>query len=111
MESVREARSRNVYNARRPFKSFYNNGVIWADNEKEKIDVVIWCTGFKANLNHLSGLGIIENQRIATQHTRAVEEPMLWLVGYGNWTGFASATIYGVGKTARATGREIKDVL
>lgn len=36
---------------------------------------------------------------------------MLWLVGYGSWTGFASATIYGVGKTARQTVKEISAVI
>jgi hypothetical protein len=39
--------------------------------------------------------------------TRSVREPRLWLVGYGNWTGFASATLIGVGRTARATVTEI----
>jgi len=36
-----------------------------------------------------------------------VDEPRLWLVGYGEWTGFASATLIGVGRSARATVDEI----
>jgi hypothetical protein len=36
-----------------------------------------------------------------------VREPSLWLVGYGDWTGYASATLIGVGRTARATVDEI----
>ncbi|CAM1344168.1 ArsO family NAD(P)H-dependent flavin-containing monooxygenase [Tenacibaculum amylolyticum] len=111
VESVKEARTRNVLHAKRPFKAFYENGIIWQDNTKDSFDVVIWCTGFKANLNHLQSLNIIENHRIQTKHTRAVREPNLWLVGYGNWTGFASATIYGVGKTARQTVKEIYETL
>jgi hypothetical protein len=39
--------------------------------------------------------------------TRSVREPRLWLVGYGDWTGYASATLIGVGRTARATVEEI----
>jgi len=39
--------------------------------------------------------------------TRSVAEPRLWLVGYGEWTGFASATLIGVGRSARATVDEI----
>jgi hypothetical protein len=27
--------------------------------------------------------------------------PRLWLAGYGNWTGAASATLIGAGRTAR----------
>ncbi len=111
IESVREARDRNVLNAVRPFKEFYENGVIWEDGKKEEFDVVIWCTGFRSNLKHLESLNIIENNRIETRNTRSVKEPNLWLVGYGNWTGFASATIYGVGKTARDTVKEIIEVL
>ncbi|AFM05453.1 putative flavoprotein involved in K+ transport [Bernardetia litoralis DSM 6794] len=111
IESVREARDRNVLNAVRPFKEFYENGVIWEDGKKEEFDVVIWCTGFRANLKHLESLDIIEDKRIETRNTRSVKEPNLWLIGYGNWTGFASATIYGVGKTARYAAKQIIEVL
>lgn len=41
----------------------------------------------------------------ATVGTRAVAEPHLWLVGYGDWTGFA--TLLGVGRSARAKSAEI----
>ncbi len=110
--TVREAKKRNVYNtSKRPFHSFYEEGVIWEDGSKEAFDAIIWCTGFKANLEHLSTLGVIDNNRIKNNHTRSIKEPKLWLVGYGSWTGFASATIYGVGKTARTTGMEIKEAL
>ncbi|WP_425075269.1 ArsO family NAD(P)H-dependent flavin-containing monooxygenase [Psychroserpens sp. S379A] len=111
VESVKEARARAVLHAKRPFTAFYEQGVLWNDNTKEPFDAVIWCTGFKANLKHLEPLNLIENNRIETQHTRAVKEPKLWLVGYGSWTGFASATIYGVGKTARQTVKEIIETL
>ena len=33
------------------------------------------------------------------------------LVGYGEWTGFASATLIGVGRSARATVDEVVSVL
>lgn len=109
IQTVKEARERNVLHAVRPFKSFYSEGVIWQNDVKEKFDVIIWCTGFKANLNHLKSLHVIEDNKIKTEYTRSILEPNLWLVGYGNWTGFASATIYGVGKTARQTVKEIKE--
>lgn len=107
VDSVKDGIKRNVYNAVRPFSSFYENGVIWTDGTEEAFDAVIWCTGFRPNLQHLKGLGIINVEQIKTSGTRSIEEPLLWLVGYGNWTGFASATIYGVGKTARDTAKEI----
>ncbi len=111
VKSVKEARHRSVLNAKRPFISFYEQGVVWSDGSKEAFDVVIWCTGFKANLNHLKSLNVIDNNRIKTKYTRSIKESNLWLVGYGSWTGFASATIYGVGKTARQTAKEISETL
>jgi hypothetical protein len=40
-----------------------------------------------------------------------VLERRLWLVGYGDWTGYASATLVGVGRTARSTVEEIEGEL
>lgn len=107
IQSVKEGLENGIYKDYRPFKAFYEHGVIWSDNSKETFNVVIWCTGFGTNLSHLQKLDITQNNRIKTQNTRSVSEPGLWLVGYGNWTGFASATIYGVGKTAKQTVEEI----
>ncbi|MDW3196724.1 MAG: ArsO family NAD(P)H-dependent flavin-containing monooxygenase [Cytophagales bacterium] len=109
--SVKEARQRDVLHARRPFKSFFEKGVIWEDGTKELFDTVIWCTGFKPDFVHLQSLDVVENGRIPTQFTRSKKEPNLWLVGYGSWTGFASATIYGVGKTAKQTAMKINEAL
>jgi cation diffusion facilitator CzcD-associated flavoprotein CzcO len=106
--SVKEARARGVLHSLRPFVSFTPNGVRWADSRETVVDAVIWCTGFRPALDHLAPLGVVEaDGQIAVRGTRAVREPRLWLVGYGEWTGFASATILGVGRTARATVAEI----
>lgn len=66
IDTVKEARERGVLNAKRPFKSFYEHGVVWEDGTKSAFDIVIWCTGFKANLNHLKKLNIINNNKIET---------------------------------------------
>lgn len=108
VDSVRNGLERNVFKYHLPFRSFYKHGVIWQDGSKDFFDLVIWCTGFNSNLSHLKPLGLIDNNQIETKNTRSIKEPNLWLVGYGNWTGFASATIYGVGKTAKQTVKEIE---
>jgi len=101
---VREARDRGVLRAVRPFVRMTERGVVWADGREEAVDAVVWCTGFHPALDHLRPLGVVEpDGRVRVEGTRAVREPMLWLVGYGNWTGFASATLIGVGRSARAT--------
>lgn len=104
--AVKEARDRKVYQAwLPPFDTFTPDGIAWNDGRKEQVDIVIFCTGFKPSLSHLAP--IFKGHKIAAKGTRALETDGLWLVGYGSWTGFASATIIGVGRTAKRTVEEI----
>ena len=105
--SVREARERGVLKAQPVFTRLTREGVAWADGTEAAAAAVIWCTGFRPALRHLAPLGLRhEGGRIAvdgSSGTQAVEEPRLFLVGYGDWTGPASATLLGVGRSARDT--------
>lgn len=105
--SVAEARARGVLQARRPFTRMTAHGVVWPDGTASEVDGVLWCTGFAPALDHLDGLGLVHDGRMAVQGTQAVEQPGLWLVGYGEWTGMASATLVGVMRSARSTALEI----
>lgn len=105
---VKAARDRGVLSAQRPFQRFSEDGVIWSDGSQSQIDAVVWCTGFRPALDHLSTLGVLgEDGRVALSGTRAVDVPGLWLVGYGEWTGFASATLVGVMRSAKTTAAEV----
>lgn len=105
---VRAARERGLLASARMLERLTPTGVVWPDGREEAIDAVIWCTGFGTALDHLRPLGVLDaSGRIAMNGTRSTLEPRLWLVGYGEWTGFASATIIGVGRSARATAEEI----
>lgn len=109
---VREARDRGALQSVRPFVRFTRTGVVWPDGREEPVDAVIWCTGFRPSLGHLAPLGVVDpTGRVAVRGTRSVAEPRLWLVGYGEWTGYASATLIGVGRSARATVAEIEAAL
>lgn len=109
---VREARNRGDLVTVRPFESLTASGVIWPDGREEAVDVIIWCTGFRPALEHLRPLGVVESDgRVAVQENRSLREPRLWLVGYGEWTGFASATLIGVGRSARAVAQQIEAAL
>lgn len=102
--SVKDARQRNVLKSQHPFQKFYSDGLIWENGQEEKVDTVIFCTGFKPSLKHLSSLNVVNSEgRVPTEETRATNTNGLWLVGYGSWTGFASATLIGVGRSAKAT--------
>lgn len=112
VEPVREARRRDVLHAERPFERFTKHGVVWPDGRTESVDVVIWCTGFRPALDHLKPLGVIEDDgKVQVEDTRSVKQPRLWLVGYGDWTGMASATLVGVTRSARQTVQDIQAAL
>jgi cation diffusion facilitator CzcD-associated flavoprotein CzcO len=109
---VVEAREREALKSVRPFESFIHEGVIWADGSGSAVDVVIWCTGFRPALEHLDTLGVINTEgRVQVEGTHSIQEPRLWLVGYGEWTGSASATLIGVTRTARSTVNQIATFL
>lgn len=110
--SVRDARERGVLNAVRPFKRFTSTGVVWSSGDETKVDVVIWCTGFSPALDHLSSLGVVcLDGKVAVDENRSVASPNLWLVGYGDWTGLASATLIGVTRTARDVVNQVQSYL
>ncbi len=109
VDTVKEARDRKALNSLRPFDHFTATSVIWSDGHHEKIDAIIFCTGFKSALKYLSGLNVINTKgKVDTVGTRSKNIEGLWLVGYGNWTGFASATLIGVGRSAKQTVDEIQ---
>ncbi|MFJ4539995.1 ArsO family NAD(P)H-dependent flavin-containing monooxygenase [Streptomyces tibetensis] len=109
---VRAARDRGLLTASPMFTRLVPGGVEWADGARAKADAVIWCTGFRPALSHLAPLRLRGRRgQIATLGTRAVDEPRLHLLGYGDWTGPASATLIGVGRPAREAAREIAALL
>ncbi|MGC4939993.1 ArsO family NAD(P)H-dependent flavin-containing monooxygenase [Kribbella sp. DT2] len=102
VESVRKARDRGVLQARESFARLVEHGVRWRDGTESPYDVIIWCTGFRPALGHLAPLGLRgADGTIPTDGTHAIKEPRLHLIGYGDWTGPASATLIGAGRTAR----------
>ncbi|TMQ92213.1 NAD(P)/FAD-dependent oxidoreductase [Actinomadura soli] len=106
---VRQARDRGALHARPMFSHLTPTGVAWPDGHTENIDAIIWCTGFRPTLSHLTPLGLRDRTgRIPTGGgTRALTEPRLHLLGYGDWTGPGSATLVGSARTARDAVGEI----
>ncbi|MYX32708.1 MULTISPECIES: ArsO family NAD(P)H-dependent flavin-containing monooxygenase [unclassified Streptomyces] len=105
---VRAARGARLLNAVPMFTRLTAPGPQWPDGTITHADAVIWCTGFRAALAHLAPLRLRDRRgRIATTGTRALAEPRLHLLGYGDWTGPASATLIGVGRPAREAAHEI----
>lgn len=110
--SVRAARGRGVLVAEPMFDRFAPGEVVWSDGRSAPADAVIWCTGFRPALDHLRPLRVRNaDGAVDTVGTRSVLEPRLHLVGYGDWTGPASATLIGVGRTAESAVAEIATLL
>ncbi|MFJ9109773.1 ArsO family NAD(P)H-dependent flavin-containing monooxygenase [Streptomyces sp. NPDC102283] len=109
---VRAARDAGLLKAQPMFGCLTQDGAEWADGTRAEAAAVIWCTGFRPALSHLAPLGLRGDRgHIPTHGTRAVGEPRLHLLGYGDWTGPASATLIGVGRPARDASREIAALL
>ena len=97
--SVIDARERGVFN--KSYRGF-------EEIDLNSLDAIIFCTGFKPALQHLKGSSVVNaDGKANTKETKSTTVDGLWFVGYGNWTGFASATLIGVGRSAKATVEEV----
>ncbi|MGH3723547.1 MAG: NAD(P)-binding domain-containing protein [Mycobacterium sp.] len=108
--TVAEASQRGVL-ARRPmFTRITPTGVAWPDGSSLNVDVILWCTGFRHALDHLSPLhlrnpsgGIAMTGRLLTQ---VAGRPNLHLLGYGS-----SASTIGANRASRAAVAELMEYL
>lgn len=117
--AVRRARDERGLVAGPMVERLTPTGARWPDGHEVDLDAVVWATGFRPALAHLRGLGLAtERGRPCTvapdgspHPVRSSSDPRVWLVGYGDWTGAASATLVGVGRPARDAAFAIGDAL
>lgn len=85
------------------FIKIYSEGVIWPDETKEKIDSIIFATGYKPLIPYLHGVeGALDNRGFAIQKGGVSSTvPGLYYLGLSGQRTFASATIRGVGSDAK----------
>ncbi len=105
--SVRAARDRGALEAEPMFDRIVTDGVAWDDGRTLACDAIIWCTGFRPALRHLAPLHLRDEHGhvpvVGAAGTRSARDPRVHLVGYGDWVGAASATLIGVGRSAKVT--------
>lgn len=84
------------------FERFTQDGVIWSDGRSEKVDAVIFATGYRPHLDYLAGLDAFDETGRARQ-CRGVSTtvPGLYYVGLPRQRTVASATLRGVGADAK----------
>lgn len=106
-EVVREAMAKGVLNPRPMFSRLVPSGVEFVDGTAVEADAIIWATGFRAALGHLSLLGLREpGGGIRMDGTRVARDPRIHLVGYG-----PSASTVGANRAGRDAAVEIKEFL
>ncbi|WP_406245506.1 NAD(P)-binding domain-containing protein [Microbacterium sp. M] len=108
----REAERLGAYAARRPmFSRIEPDGVRWADGSFERVDAILWATGFRPAISHLAPLhlrsaaGGIQLDR-GGRGTTAVADPRIQLVGYG-----PSASTIGANRAGRTAAKGVQRAL
>jgi putative flavoprotein involved in K+ transport len=101
--SVLDARNRGVLQTHPMFQHLTRERIAWENGRTEPVDAIIWCTGFGFDLRHLAPLDLSHDATgiPRTNGSRSLDEPRLHFLGYGDWTGAASATIIGAARTAK----------
>ncbi len=108
----REAERLGAYADRRPmFARIEPDGVRWADGSFERVDVILWATGFRPAIAHLAPLhlrsaaGGIQLDRNG-RGTTAVADPRVQMVGYG-----PSASTIGANRAGRSAAKGVQRML
>ncbi|MBC2932903.1 NAD(P)-binding domain-containing protein [Nocardioides sp. zg-1228] len=100
-----EAARLGAYDRLPMFERIEPDGVRWADGRFERVDAIIWATGFRPAVDHLAPLGLRSSSGgIALvpvpgnvqAATTAARDPRVQLVGYG-----PSASTLGVSRAGR----------
>ncbi|MFF0155491.1 NAD(P)-binding domain-containing protein [Micromonospora sp. NPDC005203] len=101
---VRRLRERGVLDRLPVFDRITPDGVAWADGRNVSADVILWCTGFRAAIDHLAPLSLrAPGGGITMDGTRVVADDRIHLVGYG-----PSASTIGANRAGRAAVNEIR---
>ncbi|WP_328911304.1 NAD(P)/FAD-dependent oxidoreductase [Streptomyces sp. NBC_00234] len=106
-EAVRDARERGVLDRIEMFDRITPAGVAWDDGRTVEADVILWATGFRAAVDHLTPLKLREpGGGIKLDGTQVVRDERIHLVGYG-----PSASTIGANRAGRAAVRSVMRLL
>lgn len=103
-----EAARLGAYERRPMFERIEPDGVRWADGTFEPVDVIVWATGFRPDVDHLAPLrlrsprGGIQLGDTPSTATTSVADPRVQLVGYG-----PSASTIGANRAGRVAARAV----
>ncbi|MFF4899931.1 NAD(P)-binding domain-containing protein [Streptomyces sp. NPDC001068] len=106
-DAVRQGLKDGVLDRQPMFDRVSADGVDWNDGRHVDADVILWATGFRAALDHLTPLRLREpGGGIRVEGTRSMVDPRVHLVGYG-----PSASTIGANRAGREAVRDIRRLL
>jgi cation diffusion facilitator CzcD-associated flavoprotein CzcO len=93
---------RGVLTARPMFSAIEPGGVRWSNGSFQEADVIIWSTGFRPELRHLSPLKLREKEGgIIVANGTSWKEPRIFFAGYG-----PQASTIGANRAGRTVARQ-----
>lgn len=91
------------------FTGFTADGVVWSDGATERVDSVIFATGYRPQPAYLRGLGALDSGGRLLQHAgRSTVVEGLYFVGFSKQRTAASTTLRGAGADARVVVAHLK---
>ncbi|TFD55562.1 NAD(P)/FAD-dependent oxidoreductase [Cryobacterium frigoriphilum] len=106
-ERIRNGIKRGVLADRPMFTRIEPTGVRWADGSFSPADALLWATGFRPEVRHLSALRLREAAGgLRVQEGASVADPRIFFAGYG-----PQASTIGAARAARRTARAILERL
>jgi cation diffusion facilitator CzcD-associated flavoprotein CzcO len=106
-DAIRKGIEDGVLDRQPVFDRITPQGVVWEDGRRVDADVILWATGFRPAVDHLTPLRLREpGGGIRLEGTRVVADPRIHLVGYG-----PSASTIGANRAGRAAVRDIRRLL
>lgn len=102
-DAARNAARRGVLERRPMFVRMRPHGVVEADGSDTSVDVVLWATGYRPDLDHLGPMHLRGPLGgVPVDGTRVADEPRVHLVGYG-----PSQSTVGANRAGRAAARDV----
>ena len=96
--ALRAAREQGILERRPMFTRITPHGAIEADGTETELDALLWATGFRHELRHLTALNLrTEHGGIRIDGTAGADDPRIHLLGYG-----PSASTIGANRAGRA---------
>jgi len=96
-----KAEGAGVFDRREMFTAFDGDKLVWADGEREQVDVVLFATGYRPSLEYLTGLGALDSDGMPL-HMGGISltHPGLVYVGLEFQRSFSSNTLRGAHRDA-----------